>query len=72
MVPENASATYRGFRNQALYVLYQLLTDDAAMAQIYRPEGAEDLAVYQSQEVLVAAIQVSPESIRAPPAVRDG
>jgi hypothetical protein len=55
---DNASATYRGFRNQALYVLYRLLTDEAAADQIYRPESAEDLAIYQAGEVLIEAIQV--------------
>jgi hypothetical protein len=57
-MPESVSATYRGFRNQALYVLYRLLTDEAAATQIYRPEGAEDLAVYQAGGTLVEAVQV--------------
>ena len=55
---EDASATYRGFRNQALFVLYRLLTDESARELIYRPEGTEDLAVFDSQMRLVEVVQV--------------
>jgi hypothetical protein len=57
-VSEDASATYRGFRNQALYVLHRLLTDDRGTERIYRPEGAEDLAVFDSRMHIVEAVQV--------------
>ena len=55
---ESASATYRGFRNQALYVLARLLTDDDAEHRVYRPEGSEDLAIFDSTQHLVEAVQV--------------
>jgi hypothetical protein len=57
-MPEDASATYRGFRNQALYALYRLLTDPRSDECIYRPEGAEDLAVFDSQMRLVEVVQL--------------
>lgn len=55
---ENASATLRGFRNQALYILHRLLTDRDGAERIYRPEGAEDLAIFDSLGRLVEAVQV--------------
>ena len=55
---EDASATYRGFRNQALYALHRLLTDAQASERIYRPEGAEDLAVFDSKMQLIEVVQV--------------
>jgi len=55
---EDASATYRGFRNQALYVLYRILTDEHGAQQTYCPEGAEDLAIYDSKMLLVEVVQV--------------
>lgn len=55
---EGASATYRGYRNQALYVLARLLTDANSEQRIYRPEGAEDLAVFDSSQRLVEVVQV--------------
>lgn len=55
---EDASATYRGFRKQALYILHRLLTDVTASERIYRPEGSEDLAVFDSSMRLIEAIQV--------------
>lgn len=55
---EDASATYRGFRNQALYVLSRLLTDENASEQFYRPEGAEDLAVFNSEMRCIEVVQV--------------
>lgn len=57
-MPEDASATYRGFRNQALYALYRLLTDVRSEEHIYRPEGAEDLALFDSKMRMVEVIQV--------------
>jgi hypothetical protein len=51
------SATYRGFRNQALYALARLLNDDNISRNIYRPEGGEDLAIYEGPR-LVEVVQV--------------
>lgn len=58
MMTDAASATFRGFRHQALYILWRMLTDANASEQSYRPEGGEDLAIYDSQFRLVEAIQV--------------
>ena len=55
---EDTSATYRGFRNQALYALHRLLTDAGASERIYRPEAAEDLAVFDSRMQLIEVVQV--------------
>src|SRR5690349_19005200 len=55
---DDASPTYRGFKSQARYVLHRLLTDPNAAQQVYRPEGAEDLAIYDSQLRLIEAVQV--------------
>lgn len=55
---EGASATYRGYRNQALYVLARLTTDANSEQRIYRPEGAEDLAVFDSSQRLIEVVQV--------------
>ena len=52
------SATYRGYRKQALYVLWRLLTDAQSHARSYRPEGEEDLAVFDAAGILVEAVQV--------------
>jgi hypothetical protein len=57
-VPEDASATYRGFRSQALYILHRLLTDGKGSERIYRPEGVEDLAIFDSRMHLVEVVQV--------------
>ena len=54
----DASATLRGFRNQFLYVLHRVLTDDESDKQIYRPEEAEDLSVYDASQTLIEASQV--------------
>ncbi len=52
------SATYRGYRRQALYVLWRLLTDEDGHSRLYRPEGEEDLAVLDLKETLLEAVQV--------------
>jgi hypothetical protein len=57
-MPDDPSATYRGYRKQALYVLWRLLTDAEIDARSYRPEGEEDLAVFDAAGVLVEAVQV--------------
>lgn len=58
MATLNNSATYRGYRRQALYVLWRLVTDAASLSQIYQPEGDEDLAVFSAEGKLVEATQV--------------
>lgn len=55
---DDASATFRGFRHQALYVLSRILTDTDAAKRMYRPEGSEDLAVYDEHFSLIEAVQV--------------
>lgn len=55
---DDASATYRGYRKQALYVLSRILTDKESDQQIYHPEGSEDLAVYDLEQRLVEVVQV--------------
>lgn len=55
---DDASATFRGFRHQALYVLWRILTDADAAKRTYRPEGSEDLAVYDEHFSLIEAVQV--------------
>ena len=55
---DDASATFRGFRHQALYVLWRILTDANAARRTYRPEGSEDLAVYDENLSLIEAVQV--------------
>ncbi|GAB5562274.1 MAG: hypothetical protein SynsKO_39210 [Synoicihabitans sp.] len=57
-VSDDASATFRGFRHQALYVLSRILTDTDAAKRTYRPEGSEDLAVYDDHLNLIEAVQV--------------
>jgi hypothetical protein len=59
---DDASATFRGFRHQALYALWRMLTDADAHEKSYRPEGGEDLAVLDSRFQLVEAIQVKDHS----------
>lgn len=39
------SATYRGYRHQALYVLHRIITDQDGANRSYRPEGWEDLYI---------------------------
>lgn len=52
------SSTYRGYRRQALYALWRLTTDEDSTIRTYRPEGAEDLAVFGSGGRLLEAVQV--------------
>ncbi|MCA9447734.1 MAG: hypothetical protein KC931_11505 [Candidatus Omnitrophica bacterium] len=59
---DDPSSTYRGFRSQALYVLHRLLTDPDRAGLVFRPEGDEDLAIYDRQGVLIEAIQVKDHS----------
>lgn len=52
------SATYRGYRRQALYVLWRILCDSGSNETIYKPEGAEDLYLYKIDGSLLEAVQV--------------
>lgn len=61
-VAHDASATYRGYRRQALYVLARILTDNDTDHRVYRPEGAEDLAIYTIDQRLVEVVQVKDHS----------
>ncbi len=61
-MPDDISATYRGFRKQALYILSRILTDEDSNEKVYRPEGVEDLAVFNSNMQLVEAVQVKDHS----------
>ena len=53
-----ASWTYRGYRKQALYVLWRLLTDADRDSRAYRPEGDEDLAIFDGAGHLLEVVQV--------------
>lgn len=57
-VTDNPSATYRGYRKQAIYALWRILTDAEGSSRSYRPEGEEDLAVFDNSGRLVEAVQV--------------
>jgi len=56
-VTEDASASYRGYRKQALYTLWRICTD-VDPSYTYRPESGEDVAVYDSSQTLVEVVQV--------------
>lgn len=58
MTTADASATLRGFKNQSLYILSRLLTDPDSASKSFVPEGAEDLAIYDSSGALIESIQV--------------
>jgi hypothetical protein len=57
-VTDNPSATYRGYRKQALYALWRILTDVQGNSRSYCPEGEEDLAVFDNAGRLLEAVQV--------------
>lgn len=52
-----ATPSYRGYRLQALYVLRRILADTAENL-IFRPEGVEDLDIYNSGGHLIEVVQV--------------
>lgn len=58
MATVSASSTYRGFRKQALYALWRLLTDEDASHRVYQPEGDEDLAIFDINNRLLQVVQV--------------
>lgn len=56
---DDPSATYRGYRRQALYCLYRLFDDGLSGNYIIQPEGIEDLAIWDSKEKkLIEVVQV--------------
>jgi hypothetical protein len=55
---DDPSATYRGYRRQALYVLYRLLVDALGNDSAVGPESVEDLAIYGSDGTLAEVVQV--------------
>lgn len=52
----DATHTYRGYRQQALYVLWRILSDTNEL--IFQPEGFEDLAIFSPDETLIEIAQV--------------
>lgn len=45
---DDAAATLRGFRSQALYVLHRVLTDPRRWELTFISEGDEDVAVWDA------------------------
>lgn len=62
MSTDDASATYRGYRRQALYALFRLFDDGLSESRILQPEGKEDLAIYDFEGNLVEIVQVKDHS----------
>ena len=58
-MPSDATPAYRGYRLQALYVLWRILESEDSAHLIFQPEGYEDLAVYDSEETLLEVVQVA-------------
>ena len=54
----DATPAYRGYRLQALYVLWRMLESTDSAHLIFQPEGHEDLAIYTSDENLLEVVQV--------------
>jgi hypothetical protein len=52
------TSTYRGYRKQALYTLWRVLTDEHGPRRVYQPEGDEDLAVFDVDNRLLEVVQV--------------
>jgi hypothetical protein len=53
-----APAAYRGYRVQALYALYRILSSGGGVSNIYHPEGKEDLGIEDSDMRLLETVQV--------------
>lgn len=54
---DDATATYRGFRRQALYALFRLF-NSLPEGYTIQPEGLEDLAIYDTDGKLIEIVQV--------------
>ena len=55
---DDSSATYRGYRRQALYSLFRLFDDGLPQNCTVQPEGHEDLAIYTANGELIEVVQV--------------
>ncbi len=55
---DDPTATYRGYRRQALYVLFRLFDQGLPSDSRIQPEGEEDLAIYDNNNQLKEVIQV--------------
>lgn len=55
---DDPTATYRGYRRQALYCLFRLFDDGLPEDYVVQPEGNEDLAVYDQNGGMIEIIQV--------------
>lgn len=55
---DDPSATYRGYRRQALYCLYRLFDDGLSDDTIIQPEGNEDLEIRDSSGKRLEVVQV--------------
>jgi len=62
MILDDPTATYRGYRRQALYALFRLFEDGLPTGAILQPEGQEDLAVFNSAGLLLEIVQVKDHS----------
>jgi hypothetical protein len=54
----DATPAYRGYRRQALYVLWRILSAGDKSTSIFEPEGTEDLSVRDATGALLEVIQV--------------
>lgn len=54
----DATPAYRGYRLQALYALARILSPEVEGNRTFSPEGAEDLAILNTSNVLTEIIQV--------------
>jgi hypothetical protein len=46
-----ATASYRGYRRQALYVLSRILKPSQSQL-VFQPEGIEDLTIYEGERLV--------------------
>lgn len=58
-----ASASYKGYRLQALYTLWRILRENRETDLIFQPEGQEDLAILDARGNLLEIIQVKSHAI---------
>lgn len=58
MTSSGAESAYRGYRHQALYTLFRILADEKRHRLTFRPEGEEDLAIYDDAGHLLEVVQV--------------
>ncbi len=58
MSNDDASATYRGYRRQAIYALFRLFSDSLPDGCVIQPEGTEDLAIFDNAGKLIEIVQV--------------